>query len=93
MSSTVKAERSLSDAGSSQATTSDDGVDEIQGKIIQLCAEYPKGMLMAERVGMMHVWVGSPNFGRTLAPKRIESPATLQIEDNFKGFPTITYFF
>ena len=47
---------------------------------------------MAERVGMMHVWVGSRKFGRTLAPKRIESPATLQIEDDFKGFPTITYF-
>ena len=44
MSSAVKTERSLSDAGSSQATTNDDGVDEIQGKIIQLCAEYPKGI-------------------------------------------------
>jgi len=44
MSSAVKTERSLSDAGSSQATANDDGVDEIQGKIIQLCAEYPKGI-------------------------------------------------
>ena len=44
--SAVKTERSLSDAGSSQATTNDDGVDEIQGKIIQLCAEYPKGMFI-----------------------------------------------
>ena len=37
------------------------------------------------------IWVGYHNLGQLLAPKRIEleSPATSQIEDNFKAFLTV----
>ena len=37
------------------------------------------------------IWVGYQSLGQLLALKRIEleSPATSQIEDNFKAFPTV----
>ena len=37
------------------------------------------------------IWVGYYNFGQLLAPKRIEleNPATSQIEDSSKAFPTV----
>ena len=36
-------------------------------------------------------WVGYHNLGQLLAPKRIEleNPATSQIEDSSKAFPTV----
>ena len=37
------------------------------------------------------IWVGYHNLGQLLAPKQIEleNPATSQIEDSSKAFPTV----
>ena len=41
--------------------------------------------------GESPIWVGYHNLGQLLAPKRIEleNPATSQIEDSSKAFPTV----